>query len=217
MQPAALTTLRDPAPTGSLTVVLPRSLLDRLVRTTTAAHADGLKSFGLLLADPLAAGYPFTATDVVFFDPRKNRRNDPAFRPAFEAQGQYFRSYDDAGFVADPAELLQVHRRLDELGMEAVAPFHVHRRQPANFSLIDFRLHNPAYPWHLIVSLRDPRRPVLQPFAVRKNATAEVAISAQDRYEGSEAPYSGPEVSPVRLSVRSPDKLARRRGSALHR
>jgi len=113
---------------------------------------------------------------------------DPVFRPAFEAQGQYFRSYDDAGFVADPAELLRVHRRLEALGVEAVAPFHVHRRQPANFSLIDFRLHNPAYPWQLIISLRDPRRPVLQSFAVHKDATAEAAISAQDRYEGSWGP-----------------------------
>lgn len=217
MQPATLTVVPDPTPTGSPTVVLPRPLLDRLVRTTTAAHAAGLKSFGLLLADPLAAGYPFTATDVAFFDPTKNRRNDPAFRPAFEAQGQYFRSYDDAGFVADPAELLQVHRRLEALGVEAVAPFHVHRRQPANFSLIDFRLHNPAYLWHLIVSLRDPRRPVLRPFAVDKPATAETAISPQDRYEGSERPYPGPEVRPLRLDVRSPDELVRRGGSGRHR
>src|SRR4051812_37065105 len=115
-------------------VHLTEDLLTRLLGTTTATHAAGLKSFGLLLADPLDPRFPFVATDVVFFDPTKNRRNDPAMRSAFEAQGEYFRAYDDAGFVADSAELLEVHRRLDAWGLEAVALFHVHRRQPANFS-----------------------------------------------------------------------------------
>jgi proteasome lid subunit RPN8/RPN11 len=177
------------------------ALVSRLIETTTAVHAAGLKSFGLLVADPTAPGFPFTASDVVFFDPRKNRRNDPELRAAFEAQGTYFRAYDDAGFVADPAELLAVHRELDMRGLEVVALFHVHRRQPANFSFIDFRLHNPAYPWHLIVSLRDADRPVLQPFAVRKDLMADVGISAEDANEGSERTYPGPEVNPLRLVV----------------
>src|SRR4029450_2382455 len=60
-------------------------------------HAAGRKSFGLLVADPTTPQCPYCATDVVFFDPAKNRRNDPAFRPAFQAQGSYCRSYDDAG------------------------------------------------------------------------------------------------------------------------
>ncbi len=188
-------------------VRLDQDLLDRLLDTATAAHVGGLKSFGLLVADPSAPGYPFTATDVVFFDPHRNRRNDPAMRAAFEAQGKYFRSYDDAGFVADTAELLAVHRRLDAEGVEAVALFHVHRRQPANFSVIDFRLHNPAFPWHLIISLRDPARPVLRPFAVRKDPLSEFGISPTDAREGSERTYPGPEVTPLRLVV---DTVARR-------
>src|SRR5688500_3371916 len=148
------------------TVHVSAGLLARLLDTTTAVHAAGLKSFGLLLADPRDRGFPYAATDVAFFDPTKNRRNDPGLRPAFEAQGTYFRAYDDAGFVADAGELLEVYRRLDGCSLEAVALFHVHRRQPANFSLIDFRLHNPAYAWHLIISLRDPAHPVLRPFGV---------------------------------------------------
>jgi hypothetical protein len=122
-------------------------------------------------------------------------------RAAFEAQGTYFRAYDDAGFVADAAELLDVHRRLDASGLEAVALFHVHRRQPANFSVIDFRLHNPAYPWHLIISLRDPGSPVLRAFAVRKDPSAELGISPDEDNEGSEQSYRGPEVTPLRLAV----------------
>jgi hypothetical protein len=190
-----------------------RVLLARLLDTTTAAHAAGLKSFGLLLADPHDPDFPFVATDVAFFDPTRNRRNDPGLRSAFEAQGEYFRAYDDAGFVADSTELLQLHRRLDECNLEAVALFHVHRRQPANFSLIDFRLHNPAYAWHLIISLRDPAHPVLQPFAVRKDPTAEFGISDQDHNEGSEQTYTGPEVTPLRLVVHAPDDAVSRQAS----
>ena len=194
-----------PAAARCQDVRLSEQLFARLLGTTTAVHAAGLKSFGLLLADPLDPDFPFVATDVAFFDPTKNRRNDPAMRPAFEAQGRYFRAYDDAGFVADTAELLEIYRRLDASGLEAVALFHVHRRQPANFSAIDFRLHNPAYPWHLIISLRDPAHPVLQPFAVRKSPAAEFGITSQDHNEGSEQTYTGPEVTPLRLVVGTQD------------
>ena len=182
-------------------VRISETLLDRLLGTTTAVHAEGLKSFGLLLADPADPHFPYVATDVAFFDPRKNRRNDPTMRPVFEAQGTYFRAYDDAGFVADASELLEIYRRLDACGLEAVALFHVHRRQPANFSVIDFRLHNPAYAWHLIISLRDPARPVLRPFAVRKEPTSAFGICPEDHNDGSEQTYPGPEVSPLRIVV----------------
>jgi hypothetical protein len=140
-------------------------------------------------------------------------------RPAFEAQGTYFRAYDDAGFVADATELLALHRRLDECGLEAVALFHVHRRQPANFSVIDFRLHNPAYAWHLIVSLRDPANPVLAPFAVRKDLGSDVGISPDDSNEGSEQTYRGPEVTPMRLVVAAAtdDVPGRTAASLVHR
>ena len=188
------------------TVRFSGQLFNRLLATTTAVHAAGMKSFGLLLADPRDRGFPYVATDVAFFDPTKNRRNDPVMRPAFEAQGTYFRTYDDAGFVADAAELLEIHRQMDEAGLEAVALFHVHRRQPANFSIIDFTLHNPAYAWHLIVSLRDPASPVLRPFAVRKDLTSDVGISPHDHNEGSEQTYPGPEVTPLRLVVESVDE-----------
>ena len=187
-------------------VRIPEPVFARLLDTTTAVHAAGLKSFGLLLADPSDPRYPFVATDVAFFDPTKNRRNEPAMRAAFEAQGTYFRAYDDAGFVADAAELLEIYRGLDASGLEAVALFHVHRRQPANFSVIDFKLHNPAYAWHLIISLRDPADPVLRPFAVRKDLGSDFGISPHDHHEGSEQTYPGPEVTPLRLVVETADQ-----------
>ena len=85
---------------------MPAALCLGLLRQAAGIHRAGLKSYGLLIAEPGAAGYPFTATGVVFLDSRKNRRNDPGHRAAFRAQGDYFRQFDDAGFVADPAELL---------------------------------------------------------------------------------------------------------------
>jgi hypothetical protein len=180
-------------------VRLPDPVRHRLVSTASAVHAAGLKSFGLLVAAPEHPDFPFTASDVMFLDPQRNRRNDPTIRAAFEAQGEYFRSYDDAGFVADAGEVLHVFRRVEEAGLEIVAMFHTHRRQPANFSVIDFRLHNPMIPWHLIISLRDPEHPVLRAFAVRKDP-ANFGISADDDNEHSEQPYTGPEVTPLGLA-----------------
>jgi proteasome lid subunit RPN8/RPN11 len=181
-------------------LVLPSDVVTRFFARARTIHASGWKSYGLFVADPDMAGYPFTASDVIFFDPTKNRRNDPRIRPAFEAQGSYFRSYDDAGFMADSAELLAVHQQLERRGLEAVAMFHSHRRQPANFSHIDYRLHNPAYPWHLIIAMREPQRPVLRAFAVRKDLS-EFGIDPSDDNQGSEQDYTGDEVSPLRIVV----------------
>ncbi|HEY6747831.1 MAG TPA: hypothetical protein VI357_19200 [Mycobacteriales bacterium] len=152
------------------------------------------------MGDPTAPGHPFRPVDVVVFDPCRNRRNEPVNQAAFHAQGTYFRQFDDAGFVADPADLLRAWRTIEAAGLEAIAPFHVHRRQPANFSVIDYRLHNPAFAWHLIISLRDPSRPVVQPFRVSKEAS-EFGIDERDDREGSEQAYAGPEVRPLALHL----------------
>jgi hypothetical protein len=196
-------------------VVLPASLCQRLLRQAAQIHRAGLKSYGLLTAEPGAAGYPFTATGVVFLDARKNRRNDPGHRAAFRAQGEYFRQFDDAGFVADPSELLAVFRAIDDSGAQVVAPFHSHRRQPANFSLIDYRLHNPAFAWHLIISLRDPLRPVVQPFRVRKELS-DFGITDHDDGQGSELAYQGPEVQPLALVAHGPRPALHRLMHTLH-
>lgn len=197
-------------------VDMPAALCLRLLRRAAEIHRTGLKSYGLLIAEPGTPGYPFTATDVVFLDSRKNRRNDPGYRAAFQAQGEYFRQFDDAGFVADPAELLAVYRAIEERGAQIVAPFHTHRRQPANFSLIDYRLHNPAFAWHLIISLRDPAHPVLQPFRVHKDLT-DLGISDQDTRQGSELAYPGPEVAPLALVAHGAPRPVRQLASTLGR
>ena len=195
-------------------VAMPAELCLRLLRRAARTHRAGLKSYGLLVAEPGTPGYPFTVADVVFLDPRKNRRNDPGHRAAFRAQGEYFRHYDDAGFVADPAGLLAAWQEIEDSGRQVVAPFHTHRRQPANFSLIDYRLHNPAFGWHLIISLRDPRRPVLQPFRVHKDLS-DFGISDRDACQGSELAYQGPEVGPLALVARGAPQAIRRLASTL--
>jgi proteasome lid subunit RPN8/RPN11 len=184
-------------PAVEMPAELCRELLDRALRI----HAAGLKSYGVLAAEP---GNPFAVADVVFLDPTNNRRNDAGNRAAFHAQGEYFRRFDDAGFVADPTELLAVNRRIDDAGQEIVAVFHTHRRQPANFSTIDYRLHNPAFPWHLIISVRDPARPALQPYRVRKPAT-DFGIAETDDRDGSEQSYTGPGVDALPLLVSGAD------------
>jgi proteasome lid subunit RPN8/RPN11 len=180
-------------------VEMPAELCLKLLDQAQRIHDTGLKSYGLLVAPSGGPGDPLRPTDVIFFDPTRNRRNEPAQRSAFHAQGEYFRRYDDAGFVADPAELLAAYRRIDDAGLEPVAVFHSHRRQPANFSLIDYRLHNPAFPWHLIISFRTGR-PVLQPFRVDK-PDLSFGISGTDNLEGSEQAYVGDEVRPLGLVI----------------
>jgi hypothetical protein len=92
--------------------MLPHALTDRFLRRISTVQDAGLKSFGLLVADPGDPSFPHRPVDVVFVDPSRNRRNESAIQAAFRAQGSYLRTYDDAGFVADPAEVMAVDREL---------------------------------------------------------------------------------------------------------
>jgi proteasome lid subunit RPN8/RPN11 len=200
-QSACVSAQRGPATEAAVT--MPAEVLLRFLREARRVQDTGLKSYGLLVADPDSADYPFRVTDVVLLDSERNRRNEPGNRAAFEAQGDYFRRYDDAGFVADPRDHLEAYRRIEASGQEIVGMFHSHRRQPPNFSWIDFRLHNPAFRWHLIVSFHRGPFPGLQPFRVDKEDASQ-GIDPDDNRQGSELPYPGPEVTPVSLLVEGP-------------
>ena len=191
--------LTPPCPGESPKAVqMPAELFSRLIHRAQQLNAAGLKAYGLLVGDPRESGFPYRAVDVVVLDPHRNRRNEPDHRAAFHAQGSYFRAYEDAGFVADPIDLLRAWQRIEQAGLEPVAAFHVHRRQPANFSSIDYRLHNPAFAWHLIISLREPAAPDVRPFLVRKDPD-ELGIDERDDLEGSELSYQGSAVTPLGL------------------
>jgi proteasome lid subunit RPN8/RPN11 len=179
---------------------MPAAVFLRFLQEAERFQNGGVKSYGLFTAEPDLSGTPFRATDVVFLDGRRNRRNDPVNRAEFEAQGTYFRRHLDAGFVADSTDLLTAYRQIEAAGREIVGIFHSHRRQPANFSWIDFRLHNPAFAWHLILSYGTGPVPRVQPFRVDKDGT-EAGIRRDDDREGSELAYPGPEVSPLQLVV----------------
>jgi hypothetical protein len=96
----------------------------------------------------------------------------------------------------------------------SIAPSKTPARRSSNFSLIDYRLHNPSFAWHLIISLRDPRHPVLQPFRVHKELT-DLGISDQDACQGSELAYQGPEVAPLSLLAHGPPRPVRQLASTL--
>jgi proteasome lid subunit RPN8/RPN11 len=179
-------------------VIMPARLCLQFLQHSRAIHADGFKSYGVFTVE--AGGSTFRPVDVRFFDPTQNRRNSPEYRAAFEAQGIYFRAHDDAGFVVDVKELADVERAVDQVGQMIVAPFHSHRRQPPNFSDIDYRLHNPFFCWHLVVCLRNPASPQLQPFLVDKSLD-DFGIDASDNREGSECAYQGDNVRPLELIV----------------
>ena len=200
--------LADPPATSPDPVVLPDGVCLTLLRTAGEIHRAGLKSFGLFVADPTLPGYPYRPTGVVFLDPSRNRRNDPLHRGAFRAQGEYFRQYDDAGFVADPADLLRVYREIDDAGLEIVGMFHSHRRQPPNFSVIDYRLHNPAFPWHLILSYHRGDLPQVRPFGIHKTEF-DLGISERDHGQDSQLSYPGPEVTPLGLVLEGIDTCHR--------
>ena len=199
--PAPTTTAwTEPVTVSVQSIRMPAPLYSRLLRRAQELNTAGLKAYGLLVGNPRHADFPFQAVDVVLFDPYRNRRNEPGNRAAFHAQGSYFRAYEDAGFVADPTDLLREWQQIERRGLEPVAAFHVHRRQPANFSTIDYRLHNPAFAWHLIISLRNPAAPEAQPFLVRKEF-GDLGIDETDDLEGSELSYQGPEVIPLGLQL----------------
>ena len=172
------------------------------LQQATAIHSHGFKAYGVFTAP--AGGSPFRPVDVRFFDAHHNCRNSPQHRPAFEAQGSYFRAHADAGFVVDGQDLARVERTVAAAGQMIVAPFHSHRRQPPNFSAIDYRLHTPWFAWHLVLGLRNPATPELQPFRVDKGLD-EFGIHAADDREGSEQAYQGDNVRPLELVVEGTD------------
>jgi len=189
----------EPASSGTdEPVIMSARLCLQFLRQARTIHERGLKSYGVFVAK--AAGPAFRPVDVRFFDSTQNRRNSPQNRAAFEAQGTYFRAHDDAGFVVDSTEVADVERAVNQSGQVIVAPFHSHRRQPPNFSDIDYRLHNPFFSWHLVICLRNPNKPEIQPFLVDKGLE-HFGIDAADDREGSESSYIGDNVRPLDLVV----------------
>ena len=192
-----------------------------LIDEASRIHAKGLKSYGIFLAKQHSENYEFRPTNVIFFKSENNKRNDPEHRAAFEAQGSYFRKYSDAGFWVDPQEIYNLQRRLTQTGDVMIAPFHSHRRQPANFGIIDYKLHNPLFPWHLVISMQEPEQPKLQPFRVCKDLSS-YGINTDDLVEtedetGGQNPYTGADVTPMNLVIEDSNSEIQKVSSIMQR
>ena len=180
------TSFRRAAPWSSATVTTgPGHLLpsrpvgpgpprERCARPATRSVRERFprKCFGYLLG----ASDSRVATDFVLFN--ENERNNSEWRGAFEAYGRYFRDHHDAGFVASPEESWRIQKRVWARGLQQVGVFHSHRRHPANFSLIDYRLHmrNCEGLWHMIVSMRNPELPQVRAFDVSDTGVRELDV-----------------------------------------
>jgi proteasome lid subunit RPN8/RPN11 len=145
-------------------------LYERFVATVRQRFPQ--KSFGYFISG-IGPGRP---TDFILLD--ENVRNAASWKPRFEAYGRYFVDHDDAGFVSTPDEAWRVQKRIWDRGMFEVGVFHSHQRHPANFSGIDYEMHRQRYdgPWHLIISLRNPLRPVVRVFAVSEAGVREIPL-----------------------------------------
>ena len=151
------------------------------------------KAFGYFISDLDT----MTPTDFVLFE--DNERNSTQWRPRFEAYGDYYRNHDDAGFVAPPEEAWRLQKLIRARGMVEVGVFHSHNRHPANFSRIDFELHNQCFDslWHLLVSVRNPELPVLRAYTVAPSGIQELPV----RVDGIADPAAAAEATAIRDQV----------------
>jgi proteasome lid subunit RPN8/RPN11 len=179
------------ADAGPTEVRLPIAVYERLVGTVRRRSPG--KSFGYLISDVDET----TATDCVFFE--DNIRNDDGWRQTFEAYGDYYVQHRDAGFVADPQEAWRLQRQIWARNMFEVGVFHSHHRHPANFSRIDYEMHVQRFAslWHLIVSVRNPRHPVVRAFAVSEGGVRELPVHVVGPLgSGRDARSDGTEIPP---------------------
>ena len=159
------------------------------------------KAFGYFISDLDT----MTPTDFVLFE--DNERNSTQWRPRFEAYGDYYRNHDDAGFVAPPEEAWRLQKLIRERGMVEVGVFHSHNRHPANFSRIDFELHNQCFDslWHLLVSVRNPELPVLRAYDVAPGGIRELPVRVDGITES--APADGDALSRDQIVLQAGEVL----------
>jgi formylglycine-generating enzyme required for sulfatase activity/proteasome lid subunit RPN8/RPN11 len=166
-------------------VVLRPALRERLLRTIQQRLPR--KSFGFLISSEESG----TPEDFVLFE--GNIRNSEVWKPQFEAYGRYFVQHDDAGFVALPEECWRLQKAIWKRGMAEVGVFHSHLRHPANFSQIDYELHNQRFHnlWHLIISVRNPEFPQMRAFDVSAEGVHELTIASDDVQTVPKTPCRG--------------------------
>lgn len=79
-------------------------------------------------------------------------------------------------YAVPPADLLRITREIEERGEQLYAIFHSHPETEAYPSATDIRLAFYPDAYYLILSLADPRRPVLRAFTIRQAQVVEHPI-----------------------------------------
>ena len=80
-------------------------------------------------------------------------------------------------YTIPPLEILRITREIDRAGEELLAIFHSHPASEAYPSPTDVRLAFYPDSFYLILSLKDPERPVLRAFRIREGRISEHPIA----------------------------------------
>lgn len=86
----------------------------------------------------------------------------------FETIGNYYYDHEDAGFVADPYEIMEVDSAFNNAGLKKVGVFHIHQRHPNMFTFADWELHPNSDLLHLVISYRNRSYPSYKCYRVNK-------------------------------------------------
>ncbi len=155
-------------PRSAPSVVIPKRLLDRVVLECWHAHPE--KCFGVLHGP--AGGAPEAHYT---FEKNARAEHQEYFEQLAESTGDDFYKSPEAGFAADPKEQLALMKMLDAKEHEILAIFHSHRFHKANFSPADAQLSYPGA-YSLLVSLEEPRQPVVRAFRVEDGKPVELRV-----------------------------------------
>lgn len=107
---------------------------------------------------------------------KKDLRREKGKKEYFEKIGNYYRDNNDAGFLADPYEMIKVEHAFSTIGLSKIGVFHVHQRHPDVFTYADWELHPTSKLIHLVISLRNRYFPKIAWFKVNKETKNPVEM-----------------------------------------
>lgn len=147
------------------------------------------QAFGLLAGRVEGAAIETTAV----YPLRRNMRHEGSFKETMDATVTELgvpskTPLDRRGWMADPRELLEVHRRAEEDGALVYGSYHMHKvgwdHDPLRDTptRLDAALVEGQGIWMLILSLVDPARPILRAFFEgRKEREARIVVRPRPR------------------------------------
>ncbi len=161
----------------------------KLERRWYPGEEQAPKAYGLL--GGRVQGRRATVTHVVPL--RNNLRNHPDFQPDVDQLMEELAvpsetPFEHRGWVADPREVLAAERSWEEAGSALVGAYHMHRvpwpHDPTRdtCTALDTALARDSGLWVFILSMVDPRRPVLRAFFEGDNGReARISIEEEAR------------------------------------